>query len=471
MFDSFAKYNIKPSMVGVSVDPRTRDLPAGYSVSFCPPSRLSETYRKTHTSMNWKVSLPTPLAPNLCDLSHLTYFDETNGYLPNQPSFTHPSPRIRRELLAVAGNAVTASTVAGNAVTATTAAAQRATAQHTRMHVAAPACDDDIVAVDNNPIPMDVISVPQFTHDDFKALSSKIDYLYTQAVAKEGQHHKEALENARTAMLAYEHSTRKNFLARDKDLLMDSAHFTSSKMTEEVEKLGSSSLFEYFRPLFGEEWIHGRRKVTIRCEPCYEAYRGTNPTLIPAIAKESGIPLDENTVKVLRNHVRPAKHKSCANVHHQSIATYEERTKKRVNDFLTAVDTRINDPIAATTRLFFLAYTATKMYLPPRQFPTLCDAAAALGMEIGKKHRTRKAYVSMTTIIGSAMEEQLINYIKIKQPPFSLLIDSSTDHGGKKIMLAYVRFADRISLHPTTHFLKAFEMHEAETAENIFLKL
>ncbi|KAL6735943.1 hypothetical protein Aduo_006342 [Ancylostoma duodenale] len=305
-----------------------------------------------------------------------------------------------------------------------------------------------------------------------RTFSAVLDYLYTQAVAKEGQHHKEALENARTAMLTYEHITRKNFLARDKDLLMDSAHLTSSKMAEEVEKLGSSSLFEYFRPLFGEEWIHGRRKVTIRCEPCYEAYRGTNPTLIPAIAKESGIPLDENTVKVLRNHVRPSMHKSCANVHHQSIATYEERTKKRVNDFLTAVDIRINDPIAATTRLFFLAYTATKMYLPPRQFPTLCDAAAALGMEIEKKkHRTRKAYVSMTTIIGSAMEEQLINYIKIKQPPFSLLLDSSTDHGGKKIMLAYVRFADRISLHPTTHFLEAFEMHEAETGGNIFLKL
>ncbi|KAL6739124.1 hypothetical protein Aduo_012610 [Ancylostoma duodenale] len=94
--------------------------------------------------------------------------------------------------------------------------------------------------------------------------------------------------------------------------------------------------------------------------------------------------------------------------------------KKRLNDFLTAVDTRIYVPITATARLFFLAYTATKMYLPPHQFPRLCDAAA-LGMEIGQKHRTRKAYVAIATIIGSAMD-----YIKKKQPLFSLLFDRCT---------------------------------------------
>ncbi|EYC14782.1 hypothetical protein Y032_0039g152 [Ancylostoma ceylanicum] len=128
-----------------------------------------------------------------------------------------------------------------------------------------------------------------FTHGDFKRFSSKIDYLYTQTVAKEGLRHKETLENARAAMQMYEECTRKNFIARDKDVILDCEFMTTPKIRDEVTKL-ASPLFQYFRALFGDEWQHGRPKVDIRCEPCYEAYRSARGRATPALAKEERIP-------------------------------------------------------------------------------------------------------------------------------------------------------------------------------------
>ncbi|KIH62986.1 hypothetical protein ANCDUO_06724 [Ancylostoma duodenale] len=215
------------------------------------------------------------------------------------PSMTNYRQKVTEALSykEVAGNRIEKHSEITTATTTTTTITTKTTTSTLppRIHVAAPACNDGFVELDNEPIPVDVVAVPQVTHDDFKALSSKIDYLYTQTVAKEGHHHKKALENARTAMLAYEHITRKNPLARTGfpvralDLILESAYMTSSKMPGEVEKLATNSS-EYFGPLFGEEWLHGRRKVTIRCEPCYEADRSTNPTQIPAVAKKNCIP-------------------------------------------------------------------------------------------------------------------------------------------------------------------------------------
>ncbi|VDK45397.1 unnamed protein product [Cylicostephanus goldi] len=84
---------------------------------------------------------------------------------------------------------------------------------------------------------------------------------------------------------------------------------------------------------------------------------------------------------------------------------------------------------------------------------------------------TRDGFVKMTDYISKTMKAKLIQYIKTNQAPFSLLIDSSTDPGSKQVLLVFIRFPDRYSLHPTTHFLEALEMTESETGRNIFEKI
>ncbi|VDK53979.1 unnamed protein product, partial [Cylicostephanus goldi] len=140
----------------------------------------------------------------------------------------------------------------------------------------------------------------------------------------------------------------------------------------------------------------------------------------------------------------------------------------RVNKYLEAVDKAPTDPNAAGSRLFLIAYTAAKMYLPPYQFPTLCKVISEMGVDIGKRHHTREGFVRMTSFIANNMRQTLINYIRVNQSPFSLLADTTTDPDSKQVLLLFVRFPDRISLHPTTHFLEAIELKESETAQYLF---
>ncbi|EYB90966.1 hypothetical protein Y032_0211g2164, partial [Ancylostoma ceylanicum] len=165
-----------------------------------------------------------------------------------------------------------------------------------------------------------------------KVSSSKVDYLHAQAVAKEEQQHKKELDNARAAMEQYEQSVRKNFVARNIDMILDSGYMESDAVRAEVAKLTCSDS-KYMRPLFGGEWSNGRRKVSVRCEPCYEAYLASKKKDVPALAIF---------------------------------------LRRRGYFSLPDVNVRVFLPV--------------KMYLPPFQFPTLCDAAAASGMKIGKKH-------------------------------------------------------------------------------------
>ncbi|CAJ0595503.1 unnamed protein product [Cylicocyclus nassatus] len=108
------------------------------------------------------------------------------------------------------------------------------------------------------------------------------------------------------------------------------------------------------------------------------------------------------------------------------------------------------------------------MYLPPYQFPTLCETMSKLGLEIGTKHHTRDGFVQMTGYISKKMKDTLIDYLRKNQSPFSLLVDTSTDPDSKQILLLFVRFPDRTTLHPTTHFLEALELLEPETGKYIF---
>ncbi|KAL6738024.1 hypothetical protein Aduo_011618 [Ancylostoma duodenale] len=206
-------------------------------------------------------------------------------------------------------------------------------------------------------------------------------------------------------MEQYKGSVRKNFISRDMDMILDSGYMESDAVRAQVVELTCSD-FKHMRPLLGDECSNGKRKVNIRCEPCYKAYLASNRKDIPALATAQGNELNANIVKTLRNHMRNTK------VTHQKAALeYDQGTKKRVNGYVSSVDTRINDPTAATARLFFLTYAAVKMYLPSFQFATLCDAAAALGMEIENKSRTREAYVSMANLISSTMEERMLEQV------------------------------------------------------------
>ncbi|EYC35006.1 hypothetical protein Y032_1194g3744 [Ancylostoma ceylanicum] len=457
MFEILAEYGVRAGMVAVSVDHITRDLPTGFSISMCIPQDVEQEYRRTHTSQFWKTSTHSPGESNDCSLSDLIRFDETNGYAMELATFQY-RPHVAEDEADVDQEVRQ-----GNDFNNANDVAQGVP---TLSGITVPPANPPASGAGETADEQECTAVEGvFSLDDFKALSSKVDYLYTQAIAKEGQQHKEALDNARAAMEQYEESVRKNFIARDADMILDSGFMESDAVRAEVAKLTCSD-FKYMRPLFGDEWSNGRRKVNIRCEPCYEAYLASKKKDAPALATAKGTELNANIVKTLRNHMRNTKV-----THQKAVLDYDLRTKKRVNDYLASVDTRINDPTAATARLFFLTYTAVKMYLPPFQFPTLCDAAAALGMEIGNKHRTRKAYVSMANMISSTMEERMVSHLKASQTPFSLLLDTTTDHSGKKILLAYVRFPCKVTLFPTTHFMKAFEMKEAETGENLFLKL
>ncbi|KAL6723516.1 hypothetical protein Aduo_018510 [Ancylostoma duodenale] len=81
MFASLATRNITPSMVAISEDDLSRDLPKGKSLSFRLPEAEDDAYRSTHISRYWKISAYTPGRNNDCSAQeHLRKFDETTGY-------------------------------------------------------------------------------------------------------------------------------------------------------------------------------------------------------------------------------------------------------------------------------------------------------------------------------------------------------------------------------------------------------
>ncbi|KAK6737626.1 hypothetical protein RB195_019999 [Necator americanus] len=242
-----------------------------------------------------------------------------------------------------------------------------------------------------------------FSYEEKNQMMEMLRFFYRQAFSSERQQHRKARENAKQAMVVYESTRRKNFIQNDLDLLLTSANFRTSKEQDNVRKL-TNEKFQYFRPIFTGEWIHGKWMVKIRCERRYEALRGREQP--------------ESSMSAI----------SQREVHQQAVAACDAKNNDRVNRYLDAVDRAPNDPNTAIGCLFFLAYTAAKMYLPPYQFPTLCQAVSKMGVAI----------------------------------------DTSTDPSGKQILLLSVPFPERKSLHPTADFLEALEITGAETGRNIF---
>ncbi|KAK6737625.1 hypothetical protein RB195_019999 [Necator americanus] len=254
-----------------------------------------------------------------------------------------------------------------------------------------------------------------FSYEEKNQMMEMLRFFYRQAFSSERQQHRKARENAKQAMVVYESTRRKNFIQNDLDLLLTSANFRTSKEQDNVRKL-TNEKFQYFRPIFTGEWIHGKWMVKIRCERRYEALRGREQP--------------ESSMSAI----------SQREVHQQAVAACDAKNNDRVNRYLDAVDRAPNDPNTAIGCLFFLAYTAAKMYLPPYQFPTLCQAVSKMGVAIGKKHRTRDGFVKMTMVDQQADEEEEACTVSVTES-------------------VSVFFAD---------FLEALEITGAETGRNIF---
>ncbi|CAJ0591319.1 unnamed protein product [Cylicocyclus nassatus] len=439
-------HDIKLNMIAISVQETTRDIVKGASLSFCPPRHDELDYRATHTSSFWKLSEHTPGLENKCESQYLRRFDEDVEYNSQLAVYRYPEGQQPRVI----------KTEDRPSTRTRSEDFDAPTNEETLLQVEK-CVEGELQQAEQCEA---VLQKPPFTHADLQSMATKVNYLYQEALSREKVNHEVALKNARDAMERYEESTRKNAFRREMRLILDTGDFDSDTM-KEVPKLASKE-FSYYMPVFGQEWRHQKRGVNIRCEPCFEALKERPDVAKSPLAKEEGIPIKKDVIKTLRNHHRGYT------THINAVKSYEQKIEKRISDYLATVDTSPNDPLSATARLFSLAYAAVKMYLPPFKFPDLCQAVKGLGVELGTKHLTQDGYVNMARVISEDMKGRLIRYIQKNQSPFSLLIDGSTDIGGKQILLVFIRFPDAVSLAPNTQLLEAIEINEAETGLNLF---
>ncbi|CAJ0606358.1 unnamed protein product [Cylicocyclus nassatus] len=396
-------------MIAISVQETTRDIVKGASLSFCPPRHDELDYRATHTSSFWKLSEHTPGLENKCESQYLRRFDEDVEYNSQLAVYRYPEGQQPRVIKTEDRPSTRTRSEDFDAPTNEQTLLQVEKCVEGELQQAQQ-CEA-------------VLQKPPFTHADLQSMATKVNYLYQEALSREKVNHEVALKNARDAMERYEESTRKNAFRREMRLILDTGDFDSDTM-KEVPKLASKE-FSYYMPVFGQGWRHQKRGYF------EESPRGYT-------------------------------------THINAVKSYEQKIEKRISDYLATVDTSPNDPLSATARLFSLAYAAVKMYLPPFKFPDLCQAVKGLGVELGTKHLTQDGYVNMARVISEDMKGRLIRYIQKNQSPFSLLIDGSTDIGGKQILLVFIRFPDAVSLAPNTQLLEAIEINEAETGLNLF---
>ncbi|CAJ0589666.1 unnamed protein product [Cylicocyclus nassatus] len=456
MFEVFAAHGIKPSMISLDADGNTRDLPKGTSISLCVPEEEDESYTRTHTSVYWKFSSHTPREENDCTYpAFLRVFDEKVGYSSVSEQFQYPDDAERRTVAPVVNEEGDEDVVADVPVSGPEVPVPQTPplqTEPTQAHAGA----GDVAVVPH-------YQCSAFSYEEKTNLMTWVGYLYRQALSNENVLHKEARERAREAMLAYESGKRCNFFCRDHHMLVNSGHFVTDKEKKILQNLKDEK-YQYFKPLFPNEWVGGKRVLKVRCEPCYEYYRSGQVKGSPyPISSKEGTEFTSSVEKTLQNHIR-----SDHAIHQAAVEYYVRKTNDKVNSYLDDVDSAHTGSGTGASSLFMLAYAAAKIYLPPYQFPTLCETVSKLGLQIGNKHHTRDGFVQMTSYISKKMKDTLIDYLIKNQSPFSLLVDTSTDPDSKQILLLFVRFPDRTTLHPTTHFLEAVEMVKAETGKYIF---
>uniref|UniRef100_A0AC34FGI9 DUF4371 domain-containing protein n=1 Tax=Panagrolaimus sp. ES5 TaxID=591445 RepID=A0AC34FGI9_9BILA len=189
------------------------------------------------------------------------------------------------------------------------------------------------------------------------------------------------------------------------------------------------------------------------CRICQDHLR-RNPHLQPEqygdFAKPGGTFLDENKTpnerllywrsKILKHETPYLNDKKQLRNHARIIIRMKNLILEPPQSYLKNVQGNFDLNQVYTSRVFLTAYTVVKKHISFRLFPTLIkllQSSRALPPTI--KHNNRRSFGRIVNTISRHMRSRLIQTLKIKQPPVSIILDTSSVKQCRQYLLVFIQ--------------------------------
>jgi len=121
--------------------------------------------------------------------------------------------------------------------------------------------------------------------------------------------------------------------------------------------------------------------------------------------------------------------------------------------------------LKVTADMFYWVYVQSRLEMSYSKHPQLINALKGFGIDLGVRHFSKWSARKMVMFISDQFHQQLIKKLVKNQQPMTLLLDSSTDVSGKKIILFYFQTLEKCR--PVLHFYKALQL-QSDTGEEMF---
>lgn len=246
----------------------------------------------------------------------------------------------------------------------------------------------------------------------------------------------------------------------------DSSMFQDSWMQQIIRHQGQyvpQSLLKSSNKIWIEYLINMQNPEisAFRCRFCNSFVQKTEKKFqnLPLLSKEQGFftPNYKTMYKRLSQHTQSDIHKKAILQAKQDFLDNLKQCGKAVAD----KDISHLGGLVITSRMIRTVYAEIKMNIPFDSHNDLVTLQKLNGVDLGTHHADHMAAKRMTETISSKMHNILIQYIKTKKMPFSILIDTSTDQRNRNYMFIFIRTVE--NFWPVSYFYRSIHI-QSETS-------
>lgn len=204
-----------------------------------------------------------------------------------------------------------------------------------------------------------------------------------------------------------------------------------------------------------------------RCRLCYKHYHdvGLQEKYRQNIGKREGIlkPTYKDNYETILSHFSSSSHA------HVVQALQQQSANRLPTDFdeINRKESEIKEgALKVTTMMIRLVYSEVKKNSTFSTHPDSVACYEANGVNMGYHHWDRMSALRMAELISSTMHNTVIDVMRSKNTPISIIIDGSADVSGYHYLITYFQFVyDNVVY---TQFYRLIQTSSDESAEGLF---